>query len=112
MSELALPRRLVMDQMVEALFKKRNKVATRNFVKCLVDTAHEYGYSVDRGDRIFVHPEDLPNTVHLTPADPVIVSSAPAMVVGRLMFIKAKDLPGALMVPPLIVVVDQSREVH
>lgn len=95
---------------LEGLFEKRNKVATRNFVAHLVKVGAELGYSVDRGDRCFIHPDDVPATVDLDASHPVIVSTAPAIVRGRLLWLKAHTISERLMEPPVITQV--SSEVH
>lgn len=112
MNGLILPARLLLQQKLEALFRKRNKVATRNFVRALVELAQADGYSVDKGDRIFIHPNDIPKTVELGPEDPVVSSTAPAIFEGRLLFVRSQDLPGALMVPPVLYVKKDSEGTH
>lgn len=85
------------------LWEKRNKVATENFVRCLALEARIQGFNLDDGDRCFIHPEDLPRTVKLKAGMPVIASTAPAMVRGRLLFAKRHQIPQCLERDPIYV---------
>lgn len=84
------------------LFAKRDAIATENFVRCLVDLGHTMGYQLDQSDRCFIHPEDVPASVKLTARDPVVISSAPAMMPGQLLFARSREIPACLFSPPII----------
>lgn len=85
------------------LWEKRNKVATENFVRHLALEGRLQGFNLDDGDRCFIHPEDLPKTVKLRAGMPVIASSAPAMVRGRLLYAKRNQIPQCLERDPIYV---------
>lgn len=93
------------------LFEKRSKVATENYVRAVVEIGREEGYDLGGRDRCFVHPNDIPASVKLAPGMPVIESTAPAMVPGRLFFVKGHRLPGALT-RAAVVAVPAAKGVH
>lgn len=97
-----LLRKVEIESRLAALFKKRSKVATRNFIAAIASVVAASGFKLDQGDKCFIHPDDVPSTVHLAATDPVVASTAPAIVKGRLFFAHPKDLPDALNTAPLL----------
>ena len=104
-----LLRKVDLDAKLAALFKKRSKVATRNFIAAIAGIGSSNGFKLDQGDKCFLHPDDVPRTVHLSASDPVITSTAPAIVKGQLLFAHPKDLPQALDTEPVLTRVTQRQ---
>ena len=104
-----LLRKVDLEDRLAALFKKRNRVATRNFIAACAEIGAKVGIRFDEGDKCFIHPDDVPNTVRLVDGDPVIALTAPAIIKGHLFFAHPKDLPDALNTEPFLTRVTQSQ---
>lgn len=102
MSGLNLLRLFEAKSRMEKVLERRNKIATEQFVRCVIDLGHAQGFDLANGDKCFIHPGDLPPSVRLNESHPVIASRAIAMVQGQLYFTKATALrSGALDAPPI-----------
>lgn len=76
---------------LERLLRKRDALATENYVRYCIAVAKKNGYDLVRGDIALVHPEDLPETVQLMPRrDPVYAIAHPEVVKGRMLFVRKK----------------------
>lgn len=76
---------------LERLLRKRDHLATDNYVRYCIRVAAKNGFDLIGGDVALVHPEDLPETVQLVPRrDPVYAIAHPEVVKGRMMFVRKK----------------------
>lgn len=102
MRAVDLARAFVTRTKMGALLEKRNKVATENFVRCIVDMGAAQGFDLGNGDKCFIHPGDVPASVKLDASHPVIPSRAIAIVQGHLYFVVRTRLDSALNAPAII----------
>lgn len=86
---------------LDSLLAKRGKLATENFVRAIIELGLEQGFDLTQGDRCFIHPDDVPESVNLE-GGPVIPSKAIAIVRGQMYFVKSKQLDKALNAPPIL----------
>lgn len=78
---------------LELLLKKRDKLATENYVRYCIVVAKKNGFNLLRGDIALIHPKDLPATVELQPRrDPVHAIAHPEVVEGLMLFVRKKNV--------------------
>jgi hypothetical protein len=76
---------------LERLLRKRDALATENYVRYCIAVAKKEGFDLLHGDVALVHPRDLPETVQLVPRrDPVYAIAHPEVIVGRMLFVKKR----------------------
>ena len=77
---------------LERVLKKRDALATENYVRYCIAAAAKSGFDLTRGDNALIHPEDMPETVNLVPRrDPVFAIAHPEVVKGLMLLVKKKD---------------------
>lgn len=76
---------------LERLLKKRDALATENYVRYCIGVAKANGFNLLKGDVALIHPGDLPQTVHLVPnRDPVYAVAHPEVIPGKMLFVRKK----------------------
>lgn len=74
---------------LERVLRRRDDLATDNYVRYCIRVAAKNGYGLVRGDVALVHPADLPETVQLVPRrDPVYAIQHPEVVKGLMLFVR------------------------
>ncbi len=82
--------------------EKRDRLVKDQLVRWVIQEGKLQGFDLTKGDKAFIHPADIPRNCILGPGDPVISSTAPAVVPHQILFAKAKDIPWCLESPAII----------
>lgn len=74
------------------LLKRRDKLATENYVRFCIAEGRRNGFDLLQGDVALIHPRDLPATVKLVEGrDPVYVCGHPLVLEGKMLFVKKRS---------------------
>lgn len=76
---------------LEQLLKKRDGLATDNYVRYCIAEGKRNGFNLLQGDVALIHPRDLPPTVKLLEGrDPVYACAHPLVLEGKMLFVRKK----------------------
>lgn len=74
---------------LEQVLKKRDGLATDNYVRFCIAEGRKLGFDLLQGDVALIHPRDLPPTVKLVEGrDPVYACGHPLVIAGKMLFVR------------------------